>query len=40
MKSTRARLRELSQDGDDRLSAAQASYIETLTDPDVSVVVC
>ena len=40
IKITRARLKELSQDGDDRLSAAQESYIETLTDPDVSVVMC
>ena len=38
--TTSARLRELSQDGDDRLSAALESYIESLTNPDVSVVVC
>ena len=39
-KITRARLKELSQDGDDKLSPAQEAYIESLTDPDVSVVVC
>ena len=37
---TRARLKELSHDGDDRLSAAPESYIESMTNPDVSVVVC
>ena len=40
IKITRARLKELSQDGDDRLSSAWESYIESLTNSDVSVVVC
>ena len=40
IKVTRARLKELSQDGDDRLSPAQESYIDALTNPDVSVIVC
>ena len=35
IKITRARLKELSQDGDDRVSPAQESYIGSLTNPDV-----